>query len=89
MKPRRIVSTVDLTTDGFGDLSVEQLADETLQLVRRDHSGRLVAALAVLASELSGLSDIAGLALCELNAQPVSARSPGSARLGPDRGAAQ
>lgn len=79
MKPRRIVSTVGLD-ETQGDLAIELFPGGGLALVRRDEAGHLIAALAVLASELPGLSDIAGLALVELNAQPVSARSPEPSR---------
>lgn len=84
MKPRKIVSSVDLTTDGLGDLAIEQLADETLSLVRRDHDGRQVASIAILSRELSTLADTLNLAIIELRSTLVSGRSPGPSRFGED-----
>jgi hypothetical protein len=88
VKARKLASTVDITTDGLGDLSIEQLADGTLQIVRRDHSGRQVAALALSRRELSTLADTLNLALIELRTPPVSARASGPSRYGPDGGPA-
>ena len=88
MKPRRIASTVDLSTDGLGDLSIEQLADETLHLVRRDRDGRQMAAIALLQSELGTLADTLNLAIVELRTPPASARAPGPSRFDPDGRAA-
>jgi hypothetical protein len=88
VKPHKLASTVDLSTTGPGDLSIEQLTDGTLQLARRDHAGHLVAAIAILSSELPGLSDVAGLARIEFNTPPVSARAPGPSRFDPDGRAA-
>jgi hypothetical protein len=89
MRPRRIASTVNLSETGLGDLLIELAEDGALTLVRRTHSGLFVAALAVDASELSGLSDIAGLARIELNTPPASARALGPSRFDPDGRAAR
>jgi hypothetical protein len=88
MKRRILASTVDLTPSGLGDLSIEQLEDGALQLVRRDQERREIAALRVLRAELSGLADIASLAIIELRTPPVSARAPGPSRFDPDGRAA-